>query len=120
MNQPQNQGPTQSFDFNYPTIVSILYILSSFTGVTGIIGIILAYVWRGENPGGWEASHYTYHIRTFWIGLVASIAGIVLLIIGIGFLILAAIGIWVIIRSVVSLLKAQKHEAIADPETLWI
>jgi uncharacterized membrane protein len=120
MNQPQNQGPSSGFDFNYPTIVSILYLLSFVTGLTGIIGIILAYVWRGDNPDGWEASHYTYHIRTFWYGLLGSVVAVILTIVVIGIFIGMAVAVWVIIRSVVSLLKAQKHEAIADPQSLWI
>ncbi len=120
MNQPQSQGPSSGFDFNYPTIISILYLLSFVTGVTGIIGVILAYVWRGENASGWEASHYTYHIRTFWFGLLGSVVGFLLMIVLIGIPILFAISVWVIIRSVVALLKAQRQEAIADPQSLWI
>jgi uncharacterized membrane protein len=120
MNTPNGQTPTSGFKFNYPTIVSLLFILSFFTGLTGIIGVILAYVWRGENPSGWESSHYTYHIRTFWIGLAGTILGFVLLIVVIGFLIMFAVGIWVLVRSVIAMLNAQKEVPMPDPQTLWI
>jgi uncharacterized membrane protein len=120
MNLPKGQTPASGFSFNQPTIVALLFILSFFTGLTGIIGVILAYVWRGENPSGWEASHYTYHIRSFWIGMAGMILGFILMIVVIGILIMFAAGIWVLIRSVVALLNAQKQAPMPDPQTLWI
>jgi uncharacterized membrane protein len=120
MNDPQPQTPATGFDFNYPTIVAILYITSIFTGFGGIVGLVLAYVWKGENPNGWEATHYDYHIRTFWFGIVAMIISFVLIFVLIGFLLMFAVTIWVIVRSVVAMLQAQKREPIANPNTLWI
>jgi uncharacterized membrane protein len=120
MNQPTNQDQPIGFDFNRPTIVALMFILSFFTGITALIGVVLAYVWRGENSTGWEASHYTYHIRTFWFSVLGTITGIILTIVAIGILIIFAVGIWAIIRSVVALLRAQKREPMADPQTLWI
>lgn len=109
------------FDFNHPTIVSLLYLASYVTGITGIVGLVLAYVWRDDagTPGReWEASHYAYLIRTFWFGLLASVVGIVLSVIGIGLLILLAAAVWVAVRSVLSLVRAQKREPMPDPKTL--
>jgi uncharacterized membrane protein len=120
MNQPQSQGPSSGFDFNYPTIISILYLLSFFTGVTGIIGIILAYIWRSEDASGWQGSHYTYHIRTFWFGMLGTVIGVILTLFFIGIFVVMAAAIWVIIRTVVALLKAQRHEPFPDPRSLWI
>lgn len=119
MTEP-NSNPTAGFDFNHPTIVALLYLASFVVGITGLVGLILAYVWRGESAGGWEASHYTFHIRTFWIALVAGVLSVILMIVLIGFLGFALIGIWVIVRTVLALLQAQKRQPIPNPESwLW-
>jgi uncharacterized membrane protein len=75
-------------------------------GVLGIVGIIMAYVKRGDAIGSWLASHYRWLIRTFWFSLLWGAIGwiclIVLAIVIIGFLIGPAIwiatSIWVIYR----------------------
>ena len=58
--------PASGFDFNQPTIISLLYLASFILGVTVIVGVVLAYVWKGEAHAGWEESHYQYLINTFW------------------------------------------------------
>lgn len=117
---PQPPAQPTGFDLNHPTIVSLLYLASFVFGITGLIGLVLAYVWRNDSPQPWEQSHYTYHIRTFWFGLLGMVIGGVLSLVLIGFLIIFAVAVWVIVRSVVSLLKAQKHEPMPNPETLGI
>lgn len=108
------------FEFNNPTIIALLYIASMLTGITGIVGVVLAYVWRGEATTGWERSHYEFHIRSFWIGLLFGVIGGVLMIVGIGFLILLAVSVWFLVRSIKAMLAAQRHEPIADVGTwLW-
>lgn len=121
-NRPNLQPPAPAggFDLNHPTIISLLYLGSFVVGVTGLVGIVLAYVWRSDDPGGWEQSHYTYLIRTFWFGLLGSVIGAVLSLVLIGIPILIAVAVWVIARSVIALLKAQKHEPMPNPETLGI
>ncbi len=116
----RNSGPPANagFDVNRPTIISLLYLASFITGVTGLVGIVLAHVWRGESHEPWMTSHYTYLIRTFWIGLLASIIAGLLSFILIGLLLFPLIAVWVGVRSVLSMVKAQKHEPMPDPETL--
>ncbi|MEZ5692721.1 MAG: hypothetical protein R3D99_02480 [Altererythrobacter sp.] len=119
LTQPPNSGPPASggFDANHPTIISLCYLGSFITGITGIVGIVLAYVWK-DDAADWERSHYTYLIRTFWIGLIGSVISFVLMIVLIGFLTGLAVAVWVAVRSVMSLVKAQKREPMPDPETL--
>ena len=107
------------FDFNKATIISLLYIAGFVVGITGFVGFILAFVWRDEVSETWEASHLQYHIRTFVIGLVVGIIGGILSFVLIGLPILLALFVWILVRSIVALLKAQKHEPIADPKT-WL
>src|SRR3546814_14895292 len=71
----------RSFDLNRPTIVALLYLASFLTGITALIGLVLAYVWKNEPHEPWEPSHYSFHIRSFWYGLLgAIICGILTLI----------------------------------------
>ena len=114
---PQSQS--SSFDFNHPTIVSALYLSSFVLGVTVIIGVVLAYVWKGEPHAEWETSHYDYLIRTFWIGLIGSVISFILMIVLIGFLLWIAVAVLVVVRSVLSLINAQKQIPMPNPET-WL
>ncbi len=107
------------FDFNQPTIVSLLYLSSFILGITAIVGVVLAYVWRNEGREEWEYSHYDYLIRTFWIGLIGGIVSVLLMIVLIGFLLLPAICVLVVVRCVLSLLRAQKKEPMPNPDT-WL
>ena len=112
-----NSGPpaNNGFDFNQPTIISLLYLGSFVTGFSGLVGIVLAHVWQGDNKEDWAASHFTYLVRTFWIGLIASV---ILAVTIIGLVVIWLPFIWVGVRSVMSLIKAQKQEAMPDPNTL--
>ena len=75
-------------------------------GIVGLIGVIMAYVKRGEAVNTWLASHYRWLIRTFWFSLMWGVIGAVvflvlaLLLIGliIGPAIWIATSIWVIYR----------------------
>ena len=118
-NDPQPPAPSGGFDLNHPTIISLLYLGSFVTGITGLVGVVLAYVWRDEAPA-WAKSHHTYLIRTFWFGLLGTLIGVVLSIVLIGIPIIIAVAVWVAVRSVMSLVKAQKQEPMPNPETLGI
>ena len=111
----KSSNPASGFELNNPTIISLLYLASFVVGVTGIIGVVLAFVWRSEPKAAWEESHYQYLINTFWISLIGSIAGVLLMIVLIGFLLLAATAILVIVRSVLCLINAQKHAPMPNP-----
>lgn len=105
------------FEFNRPTIISLCYLASAITGVSGLVGLVLAYVWRGEAGQAWETSHYVYLIRTFWLGLLGCAVGALLTLVLIGPLLILAVGVWVLVRCVLSLVNAQKRLAMPDPQT---
>ncbi len=111
--------PDAGFDFNQPTIVSLLYLSSFFLGVTVIIGVVLAYVWKGESHEDWEDSHFQYLINTFWIGLIGGVVSVILMIALIGFLLLPAVMVLVVVRCVLSLVNAQKKAPMPNPGT-WL
>ncbi|MEQ1497285.1 MAG: DUF4870 domain-containing protein [Novosphingobium sp.] len=107
------------FDLNHPTIISLLYLSSFLLGITAIIGVVLAFVWRGETHEAWEDSHYQYLINTFWIGLIGSIVGFILLFVLIGVFVLLGVMALMIVRCVLSLVRAQKREPMPNPAT-WL
>lgn len=116
---PQQQPATgNGFDANQPTIVSLLFLGSYFTGFSGLVGIVLAHIWQGDNKEEWAASHFTYLIRTFWIGFAGFVVSFILMLVLIGIFLLPLVAIWVGVRSVMSLIKAQKREPMPDPNTL--
>ncbi len=126
---PQGRTPapkTQLPDFwqSKPMIVNLLYLGSFVLPFTGIAGIVVAHVWRNEvintaNPDdAWMVSHLDYHIRTFWIGLVAMIIGFILTFVLIGIVVLLGVAVWTIIRSVMSIQRCQYGEPMPDPMTL--
>lgn len=117
--EPGPAPASAGFEFNHPTVISLLYLSAFVLGVTGIVGVVLAYVWKSESHAEWEASHYAYLIRTFWLWLIGMVVGAVLLIVLIGFLVWLAVAVLVVVRCVLSLVAAQKHEPMPNPET-WL
>jgi len=100
-------------------VVYYLYLSSILFGITAIVGVVIAYMNRG--PGAdWLDSHYTYQIRTFWIGLLYSVIGLALTFIIIGFLVLLFVLIWWIVRCIKGLQRAGNRQPVADPATwMW-
>ncbi len=119
-------------DKTMPAVCYALYLLAFATGITAVIGLIIAYMQRAT-AGPAMRTHYTFLIRTFWIGLllavVAGIAGGVIFAIGavltvilIGFPIMALAGliwavaaIWFGVRCVVGLVYLSRGEAYPRP-----
>jgi uncharacterized membrane protein len=103
------------------------------SGVTTLVGVILAYVGRGSGPA-WAQSHYSFQIRTFWLTLLAfaAIAGFAVLsvilslvLVGLlGLLLLAPMGlalmVWFGVRCGVGFNHALNSRAYPDPATLLI
>ncbi len=94
-----------------PMIVYILYLAGILFPLLSIIGVIMAYVNRG-NASEIEQSHYTWQIRTFWISFLASIISALLTIILIGWLLLFGLLIWWIVRCIQGLNLFNKGEGV--------
>lgn len=117
--KPASSAPKSGFDFNQPTIINLLYLASYVTGVTGIVGVVLAYAWRGDAKAAWEVSHYEYAIRTFWLFFLGMVVGTILTLVLIGIPILIAVSVLVIVRCVMSILNAQKQVPMPNPGS-WL
>jgi len=99
-------------------VIYILYLASLAIGVTVLVGIVLAYVNRGK-AGGYIESHYTWLIRTFWIGLLYAFISAVLMILVVGFLLMFAVAVWFIVRCIIGLQALGRNEPIKNPES-WL
>jgi len=99
-------------------IVYILF-LAPLGGVTHIIGLVLAYVAR-DNASPMLRTHYTYLIRTFWMGLLYFVVALALCILLIGIALLPLVFLWFIVRCAVGLIRLFANEPIAQPETWTI
>ena len=86
--------------------------------IAGIVGVIIAYVKRGEARGTWVASHFDWLIATFWWSLLWSlivvVVGGILILVLVGLIIipvgLAIVSIWVIYRVVRGYLAFNRSE----------
>ncbi len=99
-------------------LIYILYLVSLLVGVTAIVGVVMAYIAKAEAPD-WLKSHYSFMIRTFWIGLLYCVVGGVLSLVVIGFFILLFALIWWIVRCVQGLDYLGKGQPIPKPES-WM
>jgi len=99
-------------------IIYILF-LAPLGGVTHVIGLIMAYLAREAAPP-WLQSHYTYLIRTFWMGLLYFVVALVLCIMLIGIALLPLVFLWFVVRCAVGLMRLFRGEAIPRPDTWTI
>jgi uncharacterized membrane protein len=96
-------------------VIYVLYAAGFLTGgLTSIAGLIIAYVKRDSVAGTYLASHFTWAIRTFWLSLGLGVLAVLLMFFGIGFLLMMALGVWVIYRIVVGALAVNDRKAIAE------
>jgi uncharacterized membrane protein len=100
-------------------LVYVLYLASVLVGLTVLVGLVMAYMNRGRVRGTWAESHYTYQIRTFWIGALYSFVSAILMLIGIGFLLFIAVLIWAIFRCIKGLQWATVGDPVPNPQS-WI
>lgn len=99
-------------------LVYALYLAGFVVGITPLIGLVIAYINRGKG-GGLLDSHYTYAIRTFWIGMLYSFVSLLLTFVFIGVIGFVATAVWSIARCVIGLQKIGRGEAIDNPQS-WL
>lgn len=112
--------PRLQDDKTMPGVVYGLHIAGVVTGgMTCLIGAIIAYVSRKDAPE-WLASHYDFQIRTFWLAIGFSIVALLLTPVGIGIVLLPAVGVWLVVRGVVGLSNLLKGQPYPTPKNWMI
>lgn len=99
-------------------IVYILYMVGLIFGITGVIGVVMAYINKDDAPD-WLKTHYQFQIRTFWIGALYLFLGSILSLILIGWFILLFWAVWLIIRSIKGMKALELEKQIENP-TRWL
>lgn len=87
-------------DLTMAHVIYGLYALAVVNGLTAIVGLVIAYVKRGNPAEAVADSHYTWQIRSFWyaivLGIFASILTIILVFIPvIGWM--AIVAVWLLL-----------------------
>jgi uncharacterized membrane protein len=106
MTEETSLPPLQESGSNHGvrTLTHVLYGLYAVHwltgGLTSLIALVINYVKRDDAAGTPYEAHFTWQIRTFWMSLIAYAVGIVLALVGVGFLILGATWVWTLYRIV--------------------
>jgi uncharacterized membrane protein len=105
---------------NYGLVLAvyILYLVGFLTGITVLVGVVIAYLQR-ERTDRVSQSHFQFQITTFWIGLVYFFLGLLTLHFAIGVLILLWWLVWTVIRCVKGLLALNLGVPIRSPNSWW-
>lgn len=101
-------------------IIYFLYLATLIIQVAHFVGAIMAYMNRYENDE-WLETHFQYQIRTFWIYTLFLIIGAVMTpAFGIGFLVILAAVIWLVVRCAKGMTYLSREQAVPNPTTwLW-
>ncbi|GAB5508392.1 MAG: hypothetical protein JJ969_14990 [Rhizobiaceae bacterium] len=99
-------------------VIYILYLAGFVIGITPLIGVVLAYVNRGRSAA-WIETHYTWAIRTFWIGLLYALISFILAFVLVGFLLMLATAVWFILRCIFGLQALTRDEPMKNPQS-WV
>jgi uncharacterized membrane protein len=82
-----------------PTIIYACYVAAFLYGITMIIGVVVAYVYRDEAKGKWCHSHYNYQIGIFWKSIIGFVIGFcTIAFFGLGIFVLIGTYIWVVVK----------------------
>lgn len=113
---PDSRAPARD---SSAKIAYILYLVSLAVGVTSLVAVVIAYVNVGDAPEP-VRSHYRFQIRTFWIGALYGLVGILLLAVAVGGLVLLFLAVWLIVRCVKGLKYLDRGEPYPNAGTwLW-
>jgi uncharacterized membrane protein len=116
--QPVPTPPARASDTT-AKLVYVLYLVSLLFGVTSLVGVVMAYVNVGDAPEPLK-SHYRFQIRTFWIGILYAVVGMLLLLVAVGGLVLAFLVVWMVVRCVKGLKYLERREPYPNASTwLW-
>lgn len=95
-------------------LIYILYLAALVTGITSIIGVVMAYMAKDETSEILR-SHYHNQINIFWKGLLYWLICGALTFVLIGFVLMLVVVVWYVVRTVKGMQALSRGEAIAAP-----
>ncbi len=106
-------------DTTIPIVIYALLLAGIISGgLTQVVGVVIAYVYRGKGPH-WLDEHYRYQIRTFWMAMLYFAVSGLLTLIMIGFVTWLLTVVWLVIRCVKGLKSLQEKRAPDNVDT-WL
>ncbi len=124
-NTPPPSPPGSGNDWFGPTAQNIQVINAGYLvslvlgGIPAIVAVIVAHMNSGKGDAVVN-THYTYAIRTFWIGLLYSAVAFMLMFVLIGFVLMLGVAIWFVVRCIKSLMWINDGKPVPNPQTWWI
>ncbi|MEM6762730.1 MAG: hypothetical protein AAF615_07635 [Pseudomonadota bacterium] len=108
-----------------PTPVNVKLIYAGYLISLAIPFVALAAAFSAHQaskhePPHWLATHYTYQLRTFWMGLIANLVAWGLSFAGVGLLMFPLIAVWVVARAVKGLIRVAQGVEIEEPESYFV
>jgi uncharacterized membrane protein len=100
-------------------IAYFLFGISIVAGPVIFAGIIYVYMKRADVRGTYADSHFEWLIRTFWILLIASLIGYVLILVFVGFILLGLLWLWFVFRVVKGFVAFNDGQPMRDPQALF-
>lgn len=110
----RDDGPGAAMLVYVLMLASLLFMM-----VTGIIAVVIAYVYRDEAPA-WLQSHYQLQIRTFWISILYLVLGLLTWILFIGQVILLFWLVWFLVRCIKGIRYLNERRPYPHPQSWWI
>ena len=92
------------------TLIYVLYAASFLVGITAIVAIIMNYLKKGDVAGTFLESHFRWQMRTFWFGLLWSVVGGLLMVVVVGWAVIAANFVWLIYRIVKGFMRLNENK----------
>lgn len=118
---PANSDPGN--DRIIASIVYVLYLIGPANGFTVLIGVIIAFMRKDRAPA-WLATHYEFQIRTVLYAialvLVAIIGVFTVILIPLSLLIWLLLGLWIVVRCVVGLMRIVDARPNPDPTSFLV
>lgn len=116
-------------DRTLPLVTYVLMLLSVVTGATAALALVIAVISRKAAPEVLK-THYDFLIQTFWVaffslGMVFALAGLwgfmgYEWLPSIGRLVFLLVSLWVVVRSVIGMLRLRDGFGIAQTRSLGV
>lgn len=118
--EPSSPPPTPPMVSNkqMALVVYILYFISYVVGITAVIGVVIAHIEVGR-ADPYLRSHYQFQIRTFWIGLLYLVIGVILCLVVVGIVVLLWWFVWTLVRCIKGVLALNENRPIENPNS-WL
>lgn len=110
-------NPPADKSANIALLGYLLLLAAPLLMISALIGVVIAYVYRDDAPA-WLQSHFQLQIRTFWIGTLLFVSGLLLMWVVIGKLVLLLTLIWYLVRLIKGLKYLHRRAPYPTPESL--